>query len=666
VVADVFVMVELPASRKESLQTVTAAIPPSAAGDRVGGAALALAVGLGGILLLLLALTEPQLGPVFGPAALASGILAVAGAVLIDRRRLQSEIARLALANRHLGEHHEVMADAEWQLRDSEQHFRGLAEGRTVVEQALVEARQKAEAASEAKSRFLAAVSHEFRTPLNGILGLNGLLLESDLSPDQATYARGVHSSGEALLALVDDMLDFSKIESGRLDLHPEPTDIAALAQEIVELLAGRAHGKAIDLAADVAPDLPAVAVDATRLRQVLINLVGNGVKFTDRGGVTLRVDRAGETQDGMTSLTFAVIDSGPGVAAADSERVFGEFEQGDSAIARRHGGAGLGLAISRRIVRRMNGDIVYRPRPEGGSIFAFTLTLPVAGTGAPQPDAGLSGRRIVIVAPAGAEPPVLAAALAHAGASVRLADGMVAGAALAGAAVAAGLGYDAAFIDARISSDLAAALAELRSAAGTRMPAVVMIEPGDRGRIEALRQAGFDAYLVRPVRRASLLKIAGDVLSAEAHGGFTVDPGDMRQRRPSPRRALYSRDILLAEDNEINALLARAVLEGLGHRVTEVRDGAAAVAAARDGAGRFAAILMDLHMPGLDGIAAARAIRRAEAESGAEPAAILALTADVLPETRAAAALAGIDDVLEKPVTPDALRRAILAATRG
>lgn len=658
-------MVELPAAPKETLSPATRPLPIGLpAADRVGGAALALAIGLGGLLLLLVSLTEPRLGPVFGPAALVSGVLAVAGAVYLDRRRLIGKIARLSADNRHLGDHHERLADAAWQLRDSEQHFRGLAEGRTVVEQALVEARRKAEAASEAKSRFLAAVSHEFRTPLNGILGLNGLLLETDLSPDQATYARGVHSSGEALLALVDDMLDFSKIESGRLDLHPEATDIEAFAQEIVELLAGRAHGKAIDLAADVAPGLPAVVVDATRLRQVLLNLVGNGVKFTDRGGVTLRIVGAREESAGMASLEFSVIDSGPGIAAADSERVFAEFEQGDSAIARRHGGAGLGLAISRRIVRRMGGDITCRARTGGGSIFHFALSLPSApGTATPTaPD--LKARRLLILAPDGAEPPVIAAALTAAGASVRVASGMVEGAALAGAAVAAGLGYDAAFVDARLSSDLGAALAALRAAADDRLPAVVLIEPGERGKIDGLRRSGFDAYLVRPVRRASLMKIVGDVLSGS--GGFAADPGDVRPRRPAPRRAPLSRDILLAEDNEINALLARAVLEGLGHRVTEVRDGAAAVAAAREGEGRYAAILMDLHMPGLDGIAAARAIRRAEAESGADRAAIVALTADVLPETRAAAAAAGIDDVLEKPVTPDTLRRAILAATMG
>jgi CheY-like chemotaxis protein len=205
--------------------------------------------------------------------------------------------------------------------------------------------------------------------------------------------------------------------------------------------------------------------------------------------------------------------------------------------------------------------------------------------------------------------------------------------------------------------------LPRLREAAGTRLPAVVLIEPARRGEIESMRAGGFDAYLVRPVRRSSLLRIVAELIAGS--GGFRADPEDARPRRAdAPLRVAASLAVLLAEDNPINALLVRAVLERLGHAVTEVHDGAAALGAATEGGGRFAAILLDLHMPGLDGLAAAREIRTFERRSGARPAAILALTADVLPETRLAAADAGIDAVLEKPVTPEALRRALLALT--
>ncbi len=532
---------------------------------------------------------------------------------------------------------------------------------RKEVEQALVEARRKAEAASQAKSRVLATVSHEFRTPLNGILGLTGLLLETELTPDQETYARAVHSSGEALLTLVDDMLDFSRIEAGQLDLKPEPTDLEASLQEIAELLAGRAHVKGIDIAAEVGADMPtAVMVDATRLRQVLINLAGNGVKFTEAGGVTLSVRRLAAGADGRVSVTFAVADSGPGIAPSEAERLFGEFEQIDTALSRRHGGAGLGLAISRRIVRRMGGDIAVTPREGGGTVFAFTLELaPAKAAPGTEPPVDLSGRSVLILSSGGAEPPVIAGQLAAVGAAVRVATTANEGAALIGAASAAGEGHDAVLIDARLAPDPATALARIREAAGRRVPAAVLIEPGHRGDVEPLRGAGFDAYLVRPVRRSSLTRIVGEIITGT--GDFRIDPGDARPRRSAERRrAPQNLEVLVAEDNEINALLARAVLEGLGHSVSEVRDGAAAVAAATAEPGRFAVILMDLHMPGLDGLAAARAIRDFEIRTGAPRATILALTADVLAETRAEAKAVGIDAILEKPMTPDTLRRAL------
>jgi signal transduction histidine kinase/CheY-like chemotaxis protein len=527
------------------------------------------------------------------------------------------------------------------------------------VEQALVDARHKAEAASQAKSRVLATVSHEFRTPLNGILGLTGLLRETELTPDQETYARAVHSSGEALLALVDDMLDFSKIEAGRLDLRPEPTDLEALLQEIAELLAGRAHVKGIDIAVEIGRDLPvSVVVDPARLRQVLINLAGNGVKFTEAGGVTLS---ARGTPDGR-SIVFAVSDSGPGIPASDSERLFDEFEQMDTALSRRHGGAGLGLAISRRIVRGMGGDVTLAPRAGGGSVFTFTLDLPIAdASSAAMPDLG--GRRVLILAPDGAEPASLAHHLADAGADARIVRSWHEAAGLIGAATAAGEIHDAVLIDARAAPAAATALNFIREAAGHAVPAAVMIEPGRRSEVDALRAAGFDASLVRPVRRSSLLRVAAEI--AGGNGDFQIDPGDARPRRPAaPRRAAATFEVLLAEDNEINALLARAVLEGLGHTVTEVHDGAAAVAAVKGKPHGFAAILMDLHMPGLDGLAAARAIRDYEQAIGAPRSAILAVTADVLAETRTEAKAAGIDAVLEKPMTPDSLRRALAELT--
>lgn len=631
------------------------AAPPVSPPHRVVAGLFAAAAGIGVLVAAAIVWVQPTLAPVIGPAVVLVGAIALRGAAKADEKRIAGDLTRLADENRRLAEQVEQLSDVAWELHESDERYRSLTE-----------ARQRAEAANQAKSRVLATVSHEFRTPLNGILGLAGLLMETPLTPDQETYARAVHSSGQALLALVDDMLDFSRIEAGRLELRPAPTDVEALLQEIAELLAARAHAKGIDIATDVDPALPAaVMVDAARLRQVLINLAGNGVKFTESGGVTLGAHVADDGKPDRVGLTFSVADTGPGIAPEEAERLFGEFEQSDSQLTRRHGGAGLGLAISRRIVRQMGGDLVVSPADGGGSLFRFRLDLAVAADRhrAGSEPGGLAGRAVLIVAASGAEPPVLARHLIESGATARLAATANEAAAVIGAAAAAGQPHDVVLIEAGAAPDAATALSRIREAAGRRVPAAVLIEPGRRGDIEHLREAGFDAYLVRPVRRASLARIVGEIITGD--GGFRVDPSDVRPpRMPPPRRANSTLCVLLAEDNEINALLARAVLEGLGHEVTEVRDGMAAVEAARSRAGGFDAILMDLHMPGLDGLAAVRAIRDHERSRSASPAAILALTADVLAETRAEARAAGVDAVLEKPMTPDSLRRALAEVT--
>lgn len=537
---------------------------------------------------------------------------------------------------------------------------------RKASEQALNEARQRAEAASQAKSQLLATVSHEFRTPLNGILGLTMLLRESGLTTEQQTYARGVQSSGKTLLSLVDDMLDFSRIEAGRLELRPEPTAIEPLVRDLVELLAVRAHHKNIEIAADVPVDVPDVAVDPVRLRQVLINLAGNGIKFTDSGGVLISVEAVRDGGPGVR-LRFTVSDTGPGIPTNEAERLFGEFEQRDSAPGRQHGGTGLGLAISRRLVHRMGGELVLEPgagKPTGkveGATFAFALDLPMAPAGKRAAEQRLDGWRILVVAPAGVEAPLAVRQLAATGAEARLAETTGVAGGLLAAAAAARQPYHAILLDSRLMTDAAAALEELRRAAGTRLPAAVMVEPGGRSAVAILREAGFAAYLARPLRRESLVRIVRSILTTDTP--FHADPRDENQPPQPPARADRPMAVLLAEDNEINALLARAVLEGLGHPVTEVRDGAAAVAAVTDRDAPFGAILMDLHMPGLDGLTAARRIRIHETAAGKPPTPILAVTADVMPGTRQAAHAAGVSEVLEKPLTPDTLRQALARA---
>ncbi len=549
---------------------------------------------------------RPDLAAVLATAAVALAVAATwaAGWAGVGRR---GDVAALMAENVEFARALEAAADKAWELRESEERYRSLNH-----------ARERAEAASLAKSRFLATVSHEFRTPLNGILGLNSLLLETDLTSAQETYARGVQSSGTALLALIEDMLDFSRIEAGRLDIRPGPVGLEGLVAEVADLLAGRAHQKGIDIAASIDPDIPSlVEVDPARLRQVLVNLAGNGVKFTDTGGVTVAAEV--QHRDGDRVLVgFTVADTGPGIPPEDAERLFGEFEQADSALTRRHGGAGLGLAISRRIVERMGGDLTVWPRHGGGSVFGFSLDLRTASIDVPLPRS-LAGRRILVVMPDGAESAVIVRDLTLAGAEPRRVATVNAAAALAGAAAAAALPYDAILVDRRSAADPEGTLLRLREAAAAATPCVMLIAAGERGAVDRLRDAGYDAYLVRPVRRRSLHRIVSDVTATP--GAFLVDPQD--GEKPAAQRARLAPaafDVLLAEDNEISALLARAVIEADGHTVTEVRDGHAAVLAATGASARYAAVFLDLHMPGLDGIAVAARIRDHERATGSPP----------------------------------------------
>jgi signal transduction histidine kinase/CheY-like chemotaxis protein len=517
---------------------------------------------------------------------------------------------------------------------------------RKTAERALAEARAKAEAASQAKSRFLATMSHEMRTPLNGILGMTGLLVDTRLTPEQATYVRAAKASGEAMLALVDDLLDFSKIEAGRLELTPAPVALEALIEETVELLAPRAEAKGIEIAGRVDTALPAsVAGDPARLRQMLANLGANAVKFTERGGVAIVAERAGD------DLVLAVRDTGIGIAAEALPRIFREFEQADQSTARRYGGTGLGLAITRRLAEAMGGAVDVESAPGRGSTFAVRLPL-LAGVAAPAPARPLAERRILLVADSPIEAPLLAAQAREAGAIVDLCRTPdEAARALASAT------FDVLVADRRLGLD---GLARLAVAGRPRPPArrVALLRAQDRGDIAGLRADGWDAYLVRPVRRASLVAQLGAAAPLATDPRFELDE---TLRAPGGARAL---DVLLAEDNAINALLACALLGKLGHRVRRVADGRAAVEAWRagpEGGGRYGLVLMDVQMPDLDGFAAARLIRAEEAERGLPHTPIVALTANALAEDRAAALAAGMDDHVTKPLDKARLEAVLL-----
>ncbi len=516
---------------------------------------------------------------------------------------------------------------------------------RREAEQAAARARDAAEAANQAKSRFLATVTHEIRTPLGGILGMADLLLRTRLTPDQVTYANAVKTSGDALLSLIDEILDFSKIEAGRLDLEEKPFGLAALVEDVVELLAPRAHAKGLEIAAQTCPQAPRLLLgDAGRLKQVLLNLAGNGVKFTPAGGVAISVCWAA----GMTVI--AVSDTGIGVTPEQIPLIFQEFEQGESTPARRYGGTGLGLAISRRIVERMGGTITVESQPGKGSTFSVRLPLRAVAAEPLDTVADASGRLILLATPSPVVGPVLSAMIDGFGAKARVVARMED----AMAAVDED-SYDAVLVDRAFGLPQSAALTSKGLTAGARV--IALVTPAERGDLAPLTASGAAGYLIKPVRAASLL--------AQVTGTSRPVPlGDAHAPEP---QVLAGLSVLLAEDNEINALVARTVLTKLGASVTWARDGAEALEA--HGRGRFDAILMDMHMPGLDGPSATRAIRAAERDGGQKRTPVFALTANVQDEDRTICLQAGMDDFLTKPFDRDdlvALLRPQSAPFRG
>ncbi|WP_165361536.1 ATP-binding protein [Lichenibacterium ramalinae] len=542
---------------------------------------------------------------------LSGGALALAGAAAADRHRLARQVARL----RH---RHESLGDEIWEIRDA------------------VEARHRAEAANEAKSRFLATVSHEVRTPLNGILGIAELLADTPLDREQLAYVEAVKTSGGALATLIDEILDFSRIEAGKLELAAESFDLAALVEGVVELLAPRAQDKGLEIAANLSPDLPpSVVGDPVRLRQVLTNLAGNAVKFTVSGGVGVSV---AALPDGR--IRFDVADTGPGVPPERRDAIFEEFEQADGTTTRQHGGTGLGLAISRRIVTLMGGHLTLEDRAGGGSLFGFAVALP-SGDAARhgfRPD--LRGRTVLIAAASPFQAPSLAAQLDAYGADVVVADRLDRALTwLRGRNVP-----DVLVVDCALGEAAAGQLADAARDAGVAR-SFLLFSPFERRAFGQKLVAGYEGWLVKPVRAASL--------ASRLAGAKPAPPAS--RRSPEARTGNRGLRVLLAEDNEINTLVAMNFLGRLGAQVVHASDGGSALALATAALNRdipeFDVILMDVSMPVLDGLEVTRRLRQAEAASDAPAVRIVALTAHAFQEDLDRCLAAGMDVVITKPI---------------
>ncbi len=514
-----------------------------------------------------------------------------------------------------------------------------------------------AEAASRAKSEFLATMSHEIRTPMNGVLGMTNLLADTPLSDEQRRYLSTIRDSGEALLDIINDILDFSKIEAGKIEFETAEFELAPVADSVVELLAPRAFAKGLDLAVYIAPDVPAgFRGDAGRIRQILLNLAGNAVKFTEQGGVTIEVGYS-PAEGGERRLGFAVIDTGIGIAPEVQARLFEPFAQGDASTTRRFGGTGLGLAISRQIVELMNGRVTLESEVGRGSCFRVELPLPPCEV--PSIDLAafrdaLAGRTVLVVDDSAVNRTVFRRQLGGLGMQVREADSAVAAIALLESEQAAGRGFEIAILDHMMPYLDGVDLAREIRARGTYadMKLVLSSSAGWSGRATADIGRLFAAELSKPVRRNETLRCLGTLIGMDGEAGAAAVLPAVAGPTPGSRPLR----ILLAEDNKVNQLLAVSLLTKAGHRVDVAGNGIEAVAALKTRP--YEVVLMDMQMPEMDGLKATRAIRALAGPMAEVP--IIAMTANALKGDRERCLAAGMNDYISKPIERNTLLQKI------
>ncbi|HEV7310207.1 ATP-binding protein [Ensifer sp.] len=523
-------------------------------------------------------------------------------------------------------------------------------------------ARRRAEEASRAKSQLLATVSHEIRTPLSGILGMSHLLGQTRMSSEQKNYLAGMQQSGHALVQLVEDLIDFSSLSAGRFQFRPSRQDPRGVIESVVEMLSSRAHGKGIEIAATVAADVPALmAFDAARLRQVLFNVIGNAVKFTDVGGVFVGADKV----EGCVRIR--IDDTGPGMTPDELTRIFEEFEQAGS-DEQRAKGTGLGLAISRRIMQACGGSLTAASAPGRGSRFEIRLPFAEVEPVDDKRRSSLAASHVLVMAPDGPASAALAATIATLGGRCHRATTLSAAQHVLADVLSGGAPLTDVIVDHRHAQQYKQLLALQPAVGRLEVRRTYLINPEERNSHPVNQMDGYEAWLIRPLREKSLVEVLlGRLKGIEKRDAINDNRPMLREEPATVPVQLQAEGILLAEDDPVNALIIRTVLQRAGHQVRVVGDFPGVVEALSASGGRPlpALLVTDLNMPGGDGLTVLQAQRDREAARSQGRLPVIVLTSDTRKDMRDRLMAAGADAVLAKPVEPQLLNAEIARLLR-